>query len=405
MVRPDRIRPWSYSPPLVVTGLRLDGTEQPGAAEKHRIEIHPGTRGFRVDFAALDFTAPLRARYRYRLRGFDSRWTLTDASQASVTYTRLSPGQYALEVQGTNRAGVWSPHLLEVAVTVLPAFYQTAWFRTAVALALAALARGAWRLRVRRIEARSRELESLVALRTAELAEKNVQLEAAYAKIEEASLTDPLTGLRNRRYLEQALGADIEIASRRHESGLPSPESSFVFILADLDHFKSVNDTYGHEAGDAVLLQAASLLRSVFRASDHIVRWGGEEFLVVARFVEPNEAPAFAEKLRAAIAAHPFLLPDGSVIRRTASIGAAAFPFLPSRPRSVSWQATVAICDVALYGAKRNGRNAWLLLTPSEADAGEDVAAMFRESPLTAVTSDRIRVVTSIARELKWSQA
>jgi C4-dicarboxylate-specific signal transduction histidine kinase len=97
---------------------------------------------------------------------------------------------------------------------VQPAFYQTPWFRAAVAVVLLVLLYGLFRLRVRQLEARSEKLERLVRERTAEL-------EQAYVRIEEASLTDPLTGLRNRRFLEQAIPGDVDLAIRRHEDGNP----------------------------------------------------------------------------------------------------------------------------------------------------------------------------------------
>src|SRR6185436_11380435 len=130
------------------------------------------------------------------------------------------------------------------------------------------------------------------------------------ARIEEASLTDALTGLRNRRYLEQTIGADLAIASRAAGEDL-------VFLLVDLDHFKLVNDTYGHDAGDAVLVQVGTILRAFFRTSDSAVRWGGEEFLVVVRFVDRTHAGELAEKLRFAVESHRFALPDGRTITRT----------------------------------------------------------------------------------------
>lgn len=333
IVQPRALGAWTYAPPIVATSFRVDGLER---AMPRALTLASGDRGFRLDFAALDFTSPERNAYRYRLEGYDRGWIATDATRRSLTYTNLRPGSYTLRVQGTNRAGLWSPRELRLPVTVLPAFYATWWFRALCVAAALALAYAIYRLRVRRLEARGRELERLVSERTAEL-------ERAYARIEEASLTDPLTGLRNRRFLEQAIAPDLEMAVRKGED--------LVFLLVDLDHFKTVNDTYGHAAGDAVLVQTAAVLRAVFRASDYIVRWGGEEFLVVARFIDRRDAPELAEKLRAAIEAHAFTLPDATVLRRTCSIGVAAFP------SGTTWEHTVAQADEALYEAKRSGRN------------------------------------------------
>jgi diguanylate cyclase (GGDEF)-like protein len=333
VVQPRDIVKWTYEPPVVATSFRVDGRER---ALPRDLRLASGDRGFRLDFASLDFTAPERNLYRYRLEGYDSEWIAADATRRSLTYTNLRPGEYTLRVQGTNREGTWSRRELRVPIRVLPAFYETWWFRLAAIALLLLLGYAAYRLRVRALEARGRELERLVSERTNEL-------QAAYARIEEASLTDPLTGLRNRRFLEQAILADVETAHRKRED--------LIFLLVDLDHFKSVNDTYGHAAGDAVLVQTAQVLRSVFRASDYIVRWGGEEFLVVARFVHRRAVAELAEKLRAAIEAHPFRLPDGTVFQRTCSIGVAAFP------GDLTWEQTVASADVALYEAKRGGRN------------------------------------------------
>jgi len=332
-VQPKAIRQWNFQPPIVATSFRVDGRER---AMPRMLELASNERGFRIDFAALDFTSPERNFYRYRLDGFDRDWITTDASRRSLTYTNLHPGKYTLHIQGTNRTGAWSVQQLELPITVLPAFYETWWFRALCVVAAIALAYAVYRLRVRALEARGRKLEQLVRERTTEL-------QAAYVRIEEASLTDPLTGLRNRRFLEQTIRNDVEMAVRKNED--------LVFLLVDLDHFKTVNDTYGHAAGDAVLVQTATVLRATFRASDYIVRWGGEEFLVVARFVDRRDARELAEKLRVAVAEHDFVLPDGTTVRRTCSVGVASFPSV------LSWEQTVAQADEALYEAKRGGRN------------------------------------------------
>src|ERR1043165_8507058 len=164
-------------------------------------------RSLRVEFAALDLSAPERIVYRYELEGHDHGWTVVDANQRSLMYASLPAGNYTLRVAATNRDGVWSPHELRLPVAVPPLFYETWWFRAGAALLIAALVYIAYRLRVRQLRARSAALERIVAARTEEL-------RVAYAKIEEASLTDALTGLRNRRYLEQTIGADLAIAER-----------------------------------------------------------------------------------------------------------------------------------------------------------------------------------------------
>ncbi|HET7434650.1 MAG TPA: two-component regulator propeller domain-containing protein [Thermoanaerobaculia bacterium] len=393
IVQPQAITAWRFAPPLVVTSLHVDGAERRGAATMRELQLAPRTKGFRVDVASLDFTAPAKNRFRYRLEGFDPRWTHADASQASIAYTNLSPGNYVLRVQGTNRAGVWSPHELRLPVIVLPAFYQTNWFRILVALLIAALIYLAYRLRLRQLHARGRELERLVSVRTAEL-------QQAYHQIEEASLTDPLTQLRNRRFLEQSIARDVDLAVRRNADG--ATDSDLVFLLVDLDHFKSVNDTYGHAAGDAVLQQTADVLRATFRSSDSIVRWGGEEFLVVARMVERRQGADLAEKLRAAIASHPFVLPDGETLKRTCSIGFASFPFSPADPRAVKWEQVVDLADNALYAAKRSGRDGWVGVEPDGIGDPNAIVQSFRDDPAAAIATRAVRVL-SLRPALVWA--
>lgn len=208
-----------------------------------------------------------------------------------------------------------------------------------------------------------------------------LRLAAANARIEETSLTDALTQLRNRRFLEQALESDLALAARRHEDGRAGDgEADLVFLLLDMDHFKSVNDSHGHAAGDAVLVQVAALLRSVFRASDHVVRWGGEEFLIVARFVDREKGPELAEKVRVAVDAHDFRLADGTLLKRTCSVGFAAYPFSTRRPRACGWQEIVEIADRGLYAAKRKGRNGWVGMEAGDTEDPLEAMQRFREN-------------------------
>ena len=200
----------------------------------------------------------------------------------------------------------------------------------------------------------------------AQLLEKNVELEQAYQALEEVSLTDQLTGLRNRRFFLQHVDADVGMSLRRYDEPLHGgaerdavPGKDLVFFMVDLDHFKEVNDRHGHAGGDAVLVQMQERLREVFRESDYLIRWGGEEFLVLARATHRDDAGVVAERIRHAVAGRQFVLPDGSLLSKTCSIGFACFPFLPSEPRLLSWSEVVELADQGLYLAKRSGRDAW----------------------------------------------
>src|ERR1043165_8343834 len=151
VVDPAKIRPWTYAPPVVATFASLRD------------------RSLRVEFAALDLSAPERIVYRYELEGHDRAWTVVDANQRSLMYASLPAGNYTLRVAATNRDGVWSPHELRLPVAVPPLFYETWWFRAGALLLIAALIYIAYRLRVRQLRARSEALERVVAARTEEL--------------------------------------------------------------------------------------------------------------------------------------------------------------------------------------------------------------------------------------------
>jgi diguanylate cyclase (GGDEF)-like protein len=128
----------------------------------------------------------------------------------------------------------------------------------------------------------------------------------------------------------------------------------------DIDGFKAVNDAHGHAAGDLVLAAASRRLEAACRQSDVVARWGGEEFLVLARFTERTQAAAQAERLRRTIEEGPFTLEDGRAISITCSIGFASFPFARREPEALGWEQIVAIADHAAYAAKRHGRNSWV---------------------------------------------
>jgi len=168
--------------------------------------------------------------------------------------------------------------------------------------------------------------------------------------LRESSLRDPMTGLNNRRFLEEFI--DSLTASVRRK------QAHVAIMMLDLDHFKMVNDTYGHDTGDAVLKTVASVIKNSVRAADIVVRYGGEEFLVVLQDTTSQFALKIAEQIRSSV--ENLSITHGAVVlKKTISIGVADFP----GDSATFWQA-VKFADVALYHAKETGRNRVMHFTP-----------------------------------------
>jgi diguanylate cyclase (GGDEF)-like protein len=226
-------------------------------------------------------------------------------------------------------------------------------------------------------------------------------LERAYADLERVSITDPLTGAKNRRFLLNTIELDIAKIRRSHPawgkeiSSLAQSTEGIIFLIVDIDHFKKVNDLYGHENGDRVLVQIANALREICRGQDVVIRWGGEEFLVVARFSEAEGGPPIAGRILHGIAGRTLTLDDGREIARTCSVGYAALPFVKSAPDALTWEQVVGVADRAMYCAKQSGRNAWvgLMATPTTPATGllravqEDLAALVARGELMVASS------------------
>lgn len=372
VVRPERFRAWDFVPPLVPTELRIDGEPRALGPLAERITLQPGERGFSLEFAALDFSAPELLGYRYRLLDAAPDWVNLSAGARQASFGGLWPGHYRLELQGSTRDGRFAAPPRVIEVEVLPNWWQTvpAALAGILLLALSVVAVVRWRER-RLLRARDR-LEAEVQARTADLRTLSAELQLRNQEYERASLTDALTGLSNRRFAMQELPKEVALCLRRLEAAALESEpsgSGMVLFLIDIDHFKSINDQYGHAGGDAVLVQFAQRLREVFRVSDHLVRWGGEEFLVVAREAGRAHAAELAERVRRLVADRDFVLEGNVAVRCTASIGFAPFPLVPELPTVADWEEVVDLADRLLYAAKRAGRNAWLGVFPSNADA------------------------------------
>jgi two-component system cell cycle response regulator len=200
-----------------------------------------------------------------------------------------------------------------------------------------------------------------------ELREKNEVLKGM-------STTDHLTKLRTRRYLGEVLAVEC-LRSKRYKSPLS-------VVMADLDYFKRVNDTYGHAAGDTVLMDTADVLRESLRATDVAARWGGEEFLIVLPETDVNGAALWAERWREDIERHEFEEPDGKHLKVTISVGVASLT-----DDMDNQDVLIDSADKALYRAKEGGRNRVFVQGGSVADATEyaesAVEETAEEKPLT----------------------
>ncbi len=226
------------------------------------------------------------------------------------------------------------------------------------------------------------------------LERRTAELATANRSLEEASLTDPLTGARNRRYLVQQLPGDIAYFRRQFTR---DPLLRMVFVQLDLDHFKRINDTHGHEAGDRALTGFTELLMRIVRGGDYLVRSGGEEFLVVLRSVPAPQVEAYCRRLYDAVRKFRFQAPDGKSLGITCSIGVAEYPFIAAEPDAFDWEAVAKLADRAMYHAKTHGRNRWVLLRPA---AGVKATALRRElgRELEALVKRKRLILTQNAR-------
>lgn len=195
------------------------------------------------------------------------------------------------------------------------------------------------------------------------------ELGHANQELLEASFTDVLTGVRNRRFLATTIDNDVRLVLRSYSSAAASNKNhnrDLIFYLIDVDHFKFINDAFGHDQGDDLLVQIAGRISSAIRYSDVLIRWGGEEFLVVSRNTSRHEADALAARVLASVGTEPFRLTSGQSIRRTCSIGWAVFPWLTAEPEAIGYEQILRMADHALYQAKEEGRNRAIGLLPQK---------------------------------------
>jgi diguanylate cyclase (GGDEF)-like protein len=354
------------------------------ASPDQTLELPRDARDVQFEFTANSFRDPKSVLLEYSLEGYDEGWhKVQDTAYRRTNYTNLPPGDYVFRVRGANDSGAWNERQAQQRFTVPARLHETRWFLALLALLFGGTAYGAFRWRLRLLELERQRLERAVAQRTEELAEANRQLQ-------EASETDPLTRLKNRRFLYDQLPADIANLQRR----LNVPEgqrSALGFLVVDADHFKQVNDRYGHDVGDDVLRRLARVLSEAVRPGDFVVRWGGEEFMVVLRDMRAGDLALVAENLRSAVSSAEYLDQAGAPLAVTASIGGIEYPLVRSAPKALSWQKHVELADLALYAAKKAGRDTWAVAEASP-EAPELLTPRLANGPTAEVVSAGVAV-------------
>jgi len=206
--------------------------------------------------------------------------------------------------------------------------------------------------------------EKSMRLLSSELQRKNLELQ-------QISYTDPLTGVWNRRFLEETLQSDAGQVLRNYERNTGSPASmgdhrDLIFIMVDIDFFKSVNDEYGHAVGDELLRMVAGRLTRIMRKSDVLVRWGGEEFMIMSRSADRAGTAVFCSRILDMIALEPFEIANGITLRKTCSIGWAPYPWSEQTYDAIVAEDVIELADIALYRAKAMGRNQCIGFLPSD---------------------------------------
>ncbi|WP_301002513.1 ligand-binding sensor domain-containing diguanylate cyclase [Capsulimonas corticalis] len=349
--------------PVLIEQIAIDGDLYSG---KSQIHAPPGDGNAQFRFTALDYRNPSHLHFRFQLEGFDKHWRETDGTR-TATYTNLPPGRYRFHVRCANTDSQWTVST-SIGLYLRPHYYQTWWFKGLCALAgiamLAALVfvpilrrRNSQLHRMQeRLAGQNDELtlsqnellnsqqmleaqnEELIAGQQ-ELMESQQALEAANSRLRTLATTDGLTGITNHRMFQETLHGEWR---RFHRENPP-----LSMLLIDVDHFKAFNDTYGHPAGDAVLIQVAALLYSNARDTDTVARYGGEEFVIILRNTDAEGARIVGERFRHAIASAEW--PRRAI---TVSIGAATVCDSVASPESL-----IEAADAALYRSKKLGRN------------------------------------------------
>jgi len=348
MIDPAHIALEESAPRPIIEGLFANGRELKAGSKGLRIE--PGQNVLSIRFAAPSFVAPEDTQIRYRLVGFEDAWIRGDPRQR-VPFANLSPGHYRFELRAANGYGRSTGETAMLSFDVLPHFYETSWFRLTISMMVLLAVWFGLRLRTRRLLCKNQELQRLILDKTAEVRLALELAEESREILRELALRDQLTGLWNRRAIFEILETQVR---RCADQGRP-----LTIMMADIDHFKDINDTWGHQVGDEVIREVSRRLNKGVRGGDAVGRYGGEEMLILLPDVSLKHGMERAESLREAVCRVP-VETEGCSIKVSCSFGLALI-----QPGN-SLTEIVGRADAALYQAKHDGRNCVRLQLPIE---------------------------------------
>lgn len=362
------VKPNALPPPIHITNVVVDSepallTPPTDSVPQSSLVMSPGKHRLEILYVGLSLQDPDKLRYRYRLVGFDRDWVEAGGERHAV-YTNLEPGRYQFQVLASNNDGVWSDRGASIAIDYQPQFFERPAFRWGGGVLVVALGIAAYYARERRLQRQADSLLRLVDERTRDLAREKAKLELtneekvrlldqvqeqseAYEKL---SKEDALTGLANRRELTRFLSLEVERSWRN--------QRPLCVVLADLDHFKLINDQFSHAVGDNVLRVVGHILQEGCRAIDMVARYGGEEFAIVLPETEIDEARLLCERLRSQIEKFDWhKIRPGLAVTMSFGITFANWAHVTTTSAALDHNKLLDAADGKLYEAKRAGRN------------------------------------------------